>query len=307
MKARLVTFEVPQGAATRLDKFLVEKLPEYSRARLQNLIKNGQVNVNGETAKKNGQALEPGMVIQVHLPAPESSHLIPENIPLEIIFENHDLLVINKPADLVVHPAAGHATGTLVHAVLAHAPELEGVGGVKRPGVVHRLDKDTSGLIVFAKNDRAHQWLQDQFRDRQVQKTYLALVDGSPPTPKGKIDAAIGRDTTQRKRMTVTPPHKGRSAISIYKTLQTYPRHTLLEVQPHTGRTHQIRVHLAFIGCPVAGDLVYGRRHATISLQRHFLHAHQLEIIIPGEATPRLFTAALPQELNDVLDTLAKS
>jgi 23S rRNA pseudouridine1911/1915/1917 synthase len=168
------------------------------------------------------------------------------------------------------------------------------------------LDKNTSGLIVLAKNDRAHQWLQNQFRDRQVKKIYTALVDGSPPTPQGRIEAAIGRDPAHRKKMAVVPLHKGREAFSLFKTLENFDQHTLLEINPLTGRTHQIRVHLAFIGCPVAGDTVYGRRHATIPVKRHYLHASQLEIIIPGEAIPRRFEAPLPLDLAEILDTLRK-
>jgi len=301
-----VTFTFNEDTPNRLDKFLVNCLPSFSRSRLQNLIRKGHVLVNDEMAYKTGQPIERGMVIEVTIPPIKSSDLIPESIPLDIVFENEDIIVVNKPAGMVVHPSAGHAAGTLVHAALAHAPEIEGVGGVKRPGIVHRLDKNTSGLILLAKNDRAHQWLQDQFRDRQVKKVYQALVDGKPPTPEGRIDAAIGRDTTQRKQMTVTPPHKGRESISEYKTIETFEKHTLLEVHPQTGRTHQIRVHLNFIGCPVAGDLVYGWRNSSIPLKRHFLHAYRLQIIIPGDATTRTFEANLPKELEQTLENLRR-
>jgi len=301
---RIAVFNYNEDISNRLDKFLTGVLPEFSRSRLQNLIKKGNVQVNGEIILKTGYTLEPGMEVEIRIPAPEKSDLEPEPIPLDIIFENDDVILINKPAGMVVHPSAGHVEGTLVHAALAHAPKLKGVGGIRRPGIVHRLDKDTSGLIVLAKNDRAHQWLQNQFKDRQVEKIYLALVDGKPPTPQGRIEAAIGRDSTHRKKMAVTPPHKGRQATSIYKTIRKYEQHTLLEVNPLTGRTHQIRVHLAFIGCPVAGDVVYGRRNPTIPLQRHFLHAFRLSIVIPGEATPRLFEAPLPPELTGVLNDL---
>jgi 23S rRNA pseudouridine1911/1915/1917 synthase len=294
-------------SSQRLDRYLVTCLPKYSRSRLQQLIKNGNVLVDGEVILKTGYRLENDMHIEIQLPPIEKSTLIPEKIPLDIVFENEDILVVNKSAGMVVHPGAGHAVGTLVHAVLAHVPNIEGIGGVQRPGIVHRLDKDTSGIIVLAKNDRAHQWLQDQFRDRQVQKTYLALVDGLPPTPKGRIEAAIGRDTSQRKKMAVTPPHKGREAISEYKTLENFDHHALLEVKILTGRTHQIRVHMAFIECPISGDRIYGRRHSTIPAKRHFLHAHELKIIIPGEATPRSFTAPLPEELDQIIATLRRS
>jgi 23S rRNA pseudouridine1911/1915/1917 synthase len=288
----------------RLDKFLVASLPEFSRSRLQSLVKDGLVWVDGLPARKSGQMLEGQVLVQVHIPPTAPTHLEPEDIPLDIIFENGDLLVINKPAGMVVHPAAGHSTGTLVHAALAHAPEMEGVGGVQRPGVVHRLDKDTSGLILLAKNDYAHRWLQEQFLSRQAKKTYLALVDGHPPTPVGRIEAAIGRDPRQRKQMAVVPPGKGRPAFSEYRTLESFADHTLLEVNPQTGRTHQIRLHLAFIGCPVAGDRIYGHRHATIDLDRHFLHAARLTIRLPRQEVPCSFEAPLPSELVRILEAL---
>jgi len=303
-KSFTLTYE--ENAKLRLDKFLVNAFPNYSRSRLQKLIKNGNVLINGDLAKKSGQILESGMVIDVNIPPPEIPNLIPEPIPLNIVFENEDLIVVDKPAGMVVHPSAGHLQGTLVHAALAHAPEVEGVGGIKRPGIVHRLDKATSGLILLAKNDRTHIWLQNQFRDRQVSKTYIALVDGAPPTPTGKIDAAIGRDTGQRKRMAVTMPHKGREAVTKYRTLERFDRHTLLEVQPQTGRTHQIRVHLSFLDSPVAGDTVYGRRHSTIPITRHFLHAKKLGIVIPGDASPRIFETPLPDELEELLKGLRR-
>ncbi len=288
----------------RLDKFLVAKLPEFSRSRLQALIKAGLVSVDGLPAQKSGQMLENEHTILVRVPPLEPSGLIPEAIPLDIVFENRDLIVVNKPAGMVVHPAAGHQAGTLVHAALAHAPDLEGIGGELRPGVVHRLDKDTSGLILLAKNDRAHKFLQDQFRLRKVVKIYLALTDGKPPTPTGRIEAAIGRDSRQRKKMALVTPQKGRSATSEYRTLESFPHHTLLEVRPITGRTHQIRLHLAFIGCPIVADMIYGRRHKTIPIERHFLHAARLTIRIPGESEARTFDASLPEELENVLTEL---
>ncbi len=184
------------------------------------------------------------------------------------------------------------------------APELTGIGGVQRPGVVHRLDKDTSGLILLAKDDATHQWLQNQFRLRKVKKTYIALVDGTLPTPTGRIEATIGRDPSKRMQMSVVSETKGREAISEYKVLHQYPEHSLVEVHPLTGRTHQIRVHLAFIGCPVVGDKVYGRKKSTLPLKRHFLHARDIEIFLPGEKEPRNFTAPLAPELTDLLQTL---
>ena len=304
MSDLLLIFDYKQPESQRLDKFLVSCLPEFSRARLQGLIADGFVLIDQQPAKKSGQMLAPGTQVQVRIPPPAPSDLLPEAIPLDILFENDDLLVINKPAGMVVHPAAGHASGTLVHAALAHAPEMAGVGGEIRPGVVHRLDKDTSGIILLAKNDATHHWLQDQFRLRKTQKVYLALVDGKPPTPEGRIEAPIGRNTSHRKLMGVTEAHKGRAAVSEYFTRAIFRNHTLLEVHPLTGRTHQIRVHLAFIGCPVAADTVYGHRRVSVPLQRHFLHAWKLTIRLPGEKQPRSFEAPLAPELGHILEYL---
>ncbi len=205
MSERLLTFEYRQKEPQRLDKFLVACLPEFSRSRLQQFIKKELVLIDDKPAHKAGQTIEKGMVLKVTIPPTAPSELQPENIPLDIVFENNDLIVVNKPAGMVVHPATGHSSGTLVHAALAHAPEMEGIGGVQRPGIVHRLDKNTSGIILLAKNDHTHHFLQDQFRDRLVKKVYLALVNGQPPTSKGRVEASIGRDPKQRKRMAVMP------------------------------------------------------------------------------------------------------
>ncbi len=304
MGDRIETFLHKEGDNQRLDVFLTTYLPEFSRSRIQGLIKNGFVNVEAETVTKAGFALEPGEQIKIRIPPPVPSGLVAEDIPLDIIFENEDLVVVNKPAGMVVHPSPGHDRGTLVHAALGYIPELEGIGGEERPGIVHRLDKDTSGLIVIAKNERAHRWLQEQFKSRNVEKIYMALVDGKPPTPAGRVDAPIGRNSTHRKLMTVVTLDKGRDAVSEYRTLESFPAHTLLEVHPLTGRTHQIRVHMAFLGCPVAADMVYGRRKPTVELGRHFLHAHKLKIILPGEKQTSIFEASLPQELQSVLEYL---
>jgi 23S rRNA pseudouridine1911/1915/1917 synthase len=301
---RIEVFRFEKEEKGRLDVFLTTCLPEFSRSRIQGLIKDGFVKVNAETIIKAGRDLEPGEEIEIRIPPPVPSGLVAEDIPLNIVFENGDLVVVNKPAGMVVHPSPGHDSGTLVHAALGHIPELEGIGGEERPGIVHRLDKDTSGLIVIAKNERAHHWLQEQFKSRTVEKIYLALVDGKPPTPAGRVEAPIGRNTTHRKLMAVVPMDKGREAVSEYRTLESFPAHTLLEIHPLTGRTHQIRLHLAFLGCPVAADMVYGKRKPTVDLDRHFLHAYKLKIVLPGEKQPRVFEAALPQELNLVLEHL---
>ncbi len=306
MTEQAFTFRFQKSDEERLDRFLVESLPDFSRARLQGLIRNGLVRVDGAPARKSGQMLGHGALVEVRLPPPAPTGLMGEDIPLDILFENDDLILVNKPAGMVVHPAAGHRSGTLVHAVLGYSPELQGIGGEERPGVVHRLDKQTSGLILLAKNDRAHRWLQDQFRLRRVEKTYWALVDGRPPTPSGRVQAPIGRDLGHRKKMAVLPEGKGREAISEYRTLETFPDHTLLEFHPLTGRTHQIRLHCAFLGCPIVGDEIYGRKKATIPIGRHFLHAYRLRLVLPGEEQPRAFEAALPAELSVVLDALRK-
>lgn len=283
---------------------LVKALGDLSRSRVQQLIQTAQVTVDGAVPKKAGVRLEGGERIEVRVPSAEPSDLVPEAIPLDILFENADVIVVNKPAGMVVHPSPGHSRGTLVHAALAHVPDLRGIGGELRPGVVHRLDKNTSGLILLAKHDAALGALQTAFKRREVDKRYIALVDGSPPTPDGKVEAPIGRDPAHRKRMGITPAKRGRAAETIYTTLRAFPEHTLVEARPLTGRTHQIRIHLAFLGCPVVGDVVYGSKRPSIPMKRHFLHASRLTIVLPGETAPTTFEAPLPEELEDVLEVL---
>ena len=297
------TFKVDQPKQ-RLDKFLVSLFPDQSRARVQAWIKDGHVNVEGETITKSGYKLDDGAEVVVQVPATKDVGLIPEDIPLDVIFENDDLVVINKPAGMVVHPSAGHESGTLVHAVLAHAPELEGIGGEYRPGVVHRLDKDTSGLILFAKNDQSLRWLQKQFKNRLVEKYYLTLVDGHPPTDKGRIEAPIGRDPAHRQKMAIVTAHKGKPAYSEYEVLKKFKEHSLIRVRILTGRTHQIRLHMEFLGCPVVGDNIYGRRHSSVDISRQFLHAAELKIMLPNEEEPHHFKAELPEELSSLIANL---
>lgn len=307
MNERIVRLIYDGEKGERLDKYLVDCFPEFSRSRLQSMIKSGRVTIDGIEANKTGESLSAGATVQVNIPPPQTTDLIPEDIPLDIVFENEDCIVVNKPAGMVVHPSAGHDTGTLVHAALSHAPQMEGVGGEIRPGVVHRLDKDTSGVIILAKNDKAHHWLQNQFRMRKAVKTYLALVDGCPATPSGRIEAAIGRDPRLRRKMAVVSPKKGRQAVTEYELLEAFPEHSLLEVHPITGRTHQIRLHMLFINCPVAGDTLYGKRVGDISLNRLFLHACRLQIRLPGESRPHTFPAPLPVELEQVLTELREN
>ena len=304
MESKLLTFHYALPESQRLDHFLVVQLPEYSRSFLQGLIKQGQVIVDGTIIKKTGYQLEGSQTIVITIPPPEPSDLVPETIPLDIIFENEDLLVVNKAAGMVVHPSAGHTSGTLVHAILAHVPDLKGIGGVRRPGIVHRLDKETSGLIVIAKNDRTHQFLQTQFKKRNVNKTYLALVDSHPPTPTGRIEAAIGRDPSHRQRMAIVSEDKGKMAVSEYKTVQSFENHALLEINILTGRTHQIRLHMAFLNCPVVGDRVYGSKKPTLETDRHLLHAQRLVIDLPDGKKRVPFQAPLPKEFQEIIERL---
>lgn len=307
MNDQVVELNFKDKLPQRLDKFLVSQLPDFSRSRLQNLIKQGLVLVDGVPTEKSGYKLDRDSLITVTIPPVQPAEIIAEKVALDVIFENEDLLVINKPAGMVVHPSAGHQSGTLIHAALAHAPDLAGVGGVQRPGVVHRLDKDTSGIILLAKNDSAQHWLQSQFRSRKVKKVYQALVDGAPPTSRGRVEVAIGRHPVDRKRMAVVQEGKGRPAISEYSTWRKFKQHTLLEVQPITGRTHQIRLHMAFLGCPVVGDRIYGNRHPSLPLNRHFLHAASLGIRLPGEDELVEFSAPLPEDLREILGTLEEN
>jgi 23S rRNA pseudouridine1911/1915/1917 synthase len=296
---------IVEAGGGRLDQVLASYLQDQSRNRLQQFIRDGRIFVDGERTTKPAFHLKGGEVIECVIPPPKPYRLQAEEIPLDILFENQDLIVINKPAGMVVHPSAGHETGTLVHAILAHAPDILGVGGEQRPGVVHRLDKDTSGILLFAKHDIAHRFLQQQFSQRKAEKTYLALVDGAPPTPAGCIDASIGRDPNHRKQMAVLAAGKGRPAVTHYREIENYQRHTLLEVRPITGRTHQIRLHLAFLNCPVVGDRVYGQRKPSLPIRRLFLHAARLRICIPGEEKERTFDAPLPEELCLLLENLS--
>lgn len=306
MTERVVTLTLP-GDRERLDKALALALPELSRTQLQRLIEEGFVTLAGQVVTRPNTRVERDMAARVRLPPSAPTSHLAEDIPLTILFENADLLIINKPAGMVVHPAAGHWSGTLVNAVLGHDPDLEGVGDEQRPGIVHRLDRDTSGVIVVAKNDAAHRDVQKQFKARTVDKRYIALVDGAPPTPTGRIEAAIGRDPKERKRMAIVPETRGgRPAFTEYKTVEAFDAHTLLEINLLTGRTHQIRLHFAYLKCPIVGDTVYGRRTPTLPITRQFLHAQRLTLRLPGVGETRTFTAPLPDDLTRTLDLLRR-
>jgi 23S rRNA pseudouridine1911/1915/1917 synthase len=300
---RLITF-VSSAVGERLDKILAAEVADLSRTQAQRLVEEGLVTVEGKPVLKPAQRLERTAAFEVRLPPPAPTGHRPEDIPLDILFENDDLLIVNKPAGMVVHPAAGHLDGTLVNAVLGHDPDLEGVGDEARPGIVHRLDKDTSGLIVVAKNDFAHRALQRQFKDRAVEKVYLALLDGHPPSRTGRIEAAIGRDSRDRKRMAVVAPSQGRAAVTEYRVRESFAAHTLVEVDLLTGRTHQIRLHFAYLKCPIVGDTVYGRRTPSLPLKRQFLHAARLALTLPGSGERKVWEAPLPADLAQVLEAL---
>jgi 23S rRNA pseudouridine1911/1915/1917 synthase len=288
----------------RLDRWLASQLPDRSRSEIQRWISEGRISVQGKLEKASHK-LAAGDAIVVRVPAAKPYEVEAEPIPLEIIYEDDDLLVIDKPAGMVVHPSPGHWHGTLVHAVLYHCPDLEGVGGAHRPGIVHRLDKDTSGLILVAKNDRAHRDLQAQFKGREVQKVYLALVYGRISPPNGEIVAAVGRDIRDRKRMAIM--EGGRAAVTRYEALGYYRKHTLLACRPLTGRTHQIRVHLAHIGHPIVGDGVYGgKRRPPAPCPRQFLHAHRIRFRLPATGEEVEFTSPLPADLQAVIEALGR-
>ncbi len=284
----------------RLDKFVTTKLPTLSRSFVQQLIQDGFIRVE-DRARKANYRVSAGETIRVNIPPPQPAQARAESIPLTIIHEDDALLVINKPAGMVVHPAAGHADGTLVNAVLGHAPDLI-VGNAERPGIVHRLDRDTSGLIIIAKTDEALKNLQQQFASRTVHKTYLALVNGQVSVAQGKIDAPLGRDAHDRKKFAVVNSAVAREAITLFHVAERLANYTLLKVEPQTGRTHQIRVHLAFIHHPVVGDEVYGRsRKNALGLERQFLHAWRVIFIHPETGRPVEFMAPLPQDLQEAL------
>ena len=296
---------VVDRSAERLDVFVARRIPELTRSRVRRLINEGLVTVDDREVAKAALKLEAGQRVTVTVPPPEPLDLEPEDIPLSIVYEDDDLLVVDKPAGLTVHPSPGHSRHTLVHAVLGHCPDLSGVGGAQRPGIVHRLDKDTSGLIIVAKNDRAHLSLARQLKERMVEKTYLALVEGRVKRSEGVIDAPIGRHPRHRKRMAVLErgsSARSREALTNYRLLREVKGRSFLEVWPETGRTHQIRVHLASIGHPIVGDPVYGRkRRGAVAVARQFLHAHRLVFQHPRTGERLELEAPLAEDLAQAL------
>lgn len=302
-----------EHSGVRLDRYLAALLADHSRSQLQRLIKEGAVRVDGRAAKAN-QVVKTGQTVDVETPELADPEPKPEALDISIIYQDRNLIVVDKPANMVVHPAAGHASGTLVNALLHHVHDLSGVGGEKRPGIVHRLDRGTSGLMVVAKHDAAHEELARQFRDREVEKEYVALVWGVVQAGR-RIDVPIGRDPVNRKKMSAKARRSREAVTRIVRAEHLNPAVTLAAVAIHTGRTHQIRVHLSAIGHPIVGDSLYGGVHrrvpgdlrALTHLQRPFLHAARLAFTHPMDARRMEFTSDLPEDLQEVLDDLRAS
>ncbi len=283
----------------RLDVFLMEKCTDFSRSRIQGLIKQGRVKISGKKVKANYRVKD-GDKILMEVPPPEDINIKPEDIPLDILYEDVDIIIINKPVGIVVHPAAGHYSGTLVNALLFHCKDLSGIGGKLRPGIVHRLDKDTSGILVAAKNDIAHLSLSGQLKERTIKREYYALVHGRISENYGTIDAPIGRHPRERKKMAVTEG-KVRKAVTHFEVLERFSKHAFLKLILETGRTHQIRVHLSYIGHPVLGDNVYGPRKNKLDISHQALHAGVLGFIHPRKGEYMEFSAPLSESFKEII------
>jgi 23S rRNA pseudouridine1911/1915/1917 synthase len=296
----------PSGRGARLDAWLAEQLPDFSRSRLQKLIEQGQIQVNGRPTDKKYK-LQGAEQILIQVPPPQSLDLVPEHIPLDILYEDDQMLILNKAAGMVVHPSAGHETGTLVHALLAHCP-LSAIGGVQRPGIVHRLDRDTTGVMVVAKNDFAHQHLQAQIQSKTARREYLGVVSGAPPMASGTIDLPIGRHPVDRQKQGVVPIEAGgRSAQTHWQVIERMGDFTLIKFQLATGRTHQIRVHSTRLGYPIVGDPLYGNaRTIKVNLPGQALHAWQLELAHPISGDQIVAEAPLPPHFEKLLAVLRR-
>lgn len=294
---------IPERAGLRLDKYITESAgdPAISRTQVQDWIAGGNVLVNGRPAKANYKVAA-GDNVTVSVPEPEVAEIRAEAIPLDIVYEDGDVIVVNKPRGMVVHPAPGHVSGTVVNALMHHCTDLSGINGVLRPGIVHRIDKDTSGLLMAAKNDRAHLSLATQLKEHSVTRKYIALVHDNVQHDRGTIDAPIGRDPQDRKMFTVTSKG-GKEAVTHFAVLERFGDYTLLEMRLETGRTHQIRVHMKYIGHPLAGDPVYGRSK-TVDLQGQALHAAVLGFVHPASGEYMEFEAPLPDDMQRVLELL---
>jgi 23S rRNA pseudouridine1911/1915/1917 synthase len=302
-----INIQVPENS-DRLDRYLSQKLSDLSRSRIQQLIEQGHVQVNDQICTSKKVNLKIGDRIALEIPAIEPLQLIAADIPLDILYEDEELIILNKPAGLVVHPAPGHPEGTLVNAILAHCPNLPGIGGIQRPGIVHRLDKDTTGAIVIAKTDLAYQHLQAQLQAKTARREYLGLVYGVPKTETGSIDLPIGRNPQDRKKMgIVSVEDGGRAAITHWRVQERLANYTLIHFQLETGRTHQIRVHSAKIGHPIVGDPLYSSAHSIgVNLPGQALHAWKLQLQHPVSGKLLQVTAPLPRSFTTLLEVLRR-
>lgn len=298
----IVEIYVDEDDNERLDAYLANELDEISRSYVQKLIKEKLVFVNDKHVKSSYLVKE-GDFIKVNLPKPKELEIIPEDIPIDIIYEDEDIAIINKQQDMVVHPAPGNYNGTLVNALLFHIDNLSSINGIIRPGIVHRLDKDTSGLLIIAKNDKAHKTLSANLKDRNIKRTYISLVHGILSNEEGTINAPIGRHGTDRKKMTVTQKNS-KEAITHYKVLERYNNYSLVEVNLETGRTHQIRVHMAYINHPVVGDPIYSKGKNEFGLDKQMLHAYKLGFLHPTRGEYMEFKVDLPGYFKDILNIL---
>lgn len=295
----------PEHAGVRLDKHITEELDDVSRSQVQLWLKEGHVKVGDQTAKANHK-LAAGERIVIQLPEPDDGDVLPENIPLEVVYEDADVIVVNKPRGLVVHPAPGHSSGTLVNALLYHCKDLSGINGVLRPGIVHRIDKDTTGLVMAAKNDKAHNALADQLKSHTVTRKYIAVVHGQLEHQQGTVDAPIGRDAKDRKMYTVTNKNS-KHAVTHFVVVERLTEHTVLELQLETGRTHQIRVHMKYIGHPLVGDPMYGPSRQKVThrwIEGQALHAGVLGFDHPRTGERMEFESPLPDDMQALLELL---
>ena len=296
----------PEDAGVRIDKYLAEQLPDITRSYLQKLLKDGSVQMNGKPVKASTKTAV-GAVIALTIPEPEEPEILPENIPLDILYEDSDVILINKPKNMVVHPAAGHYTGTLVNALMYHCRgDLSGINGVLRPGLVHRIDKDTTGVLIVCKNDRAHNALAEQLKEHSITRKYRAIVCGNLKEDEGTVDAPLGRHPQDRKKMAIVRSG-GKRAVTHYRVLERFGNDTYIECQLETGRTHQIRVHMASLGHPLLGDEIYGRAKSPFKLEGQTLHAMVLGFIHPTTGEYMEFEAPLPEYFEKLLEKLRKS
>ncbi|HJA12252.1 MAG TPA: RluA family pseudouridine synthase [Candidatus Mediterraneibacter merdipullorum] len=296
---------VAETGGERIDRFLSGNLGDLSRSYIQKLLKEGHIEADGKPVKANYK-VSPGEEITVRLPEPENTEILPEDIPLDILYEDDDILVVNKPKGMVVHPSAGHSSHTLVNALMFHCKDrLSGINGVLRPGIVHRIDKDTTGSLLVCKNDHAHQVLAEQLKEHSITRRYHAVVHGNLKEDAGTVSAPIGRHPTDRKKMSTRAVH-ARSAVTHYRVLERFGDYTYIECELETGRTHQIRVHMASIGHPILGDAVYGPARCPFRLQGQTLHAKTLGILHPATGEYMEFDAPLPEYFRKLLDTLRR-